>query len=57
MPSSAGLIIYFERATQHKLLPACRCLKTGHLFLGHSETVPGSICPCSHLIDNLQEGS
>lgn len=42
-----NVIIYFERATQHKLLSRlCRCLKTGgHLFLGHSETVHGFDLP------------
>lgn len=42
-----NVIIYFERATQHKLLNRlCRCLKTGgHLFLGHSETVHGFDLP------------
>lgn len=42
-----NVMIYFERATQHKLLSKlCRCLKTGgHLFLGHSETVHGFDLP------------
>jgi chemotaxis protein methyltransferase CheR len=42
-----NVIIYFERATQQKLLHRlCKCLKTGgHLFLGHSETVHGFDLP------------
>ncbi|HUJ16999.1 MAG TPA: protein-glutamate O-methyltransferase CheR [Nitrospirota bacterium] len=42
-----NVIIYFERATQYRLLGRlCRCLKTnGHLFLGHSETVHGFDLP------------
>ena len=42
-----NVIIYFERATQHRLLNRlCGCLKTGgHLFLGHSETVHGFDLP------------
>lgn len=42
-----NVIIYFERATQQKLLARlCNCLKGGgHLFLGHSETVHGFDLP------------
>jgi chemotaxis protein methyltransferase CheR len=42
-----NVIIYFERATQQKLLGRlCHCLKDGgYLFLGHSETVHGFDLP------------
>ena len=42
-----NVIIYFERATQNRLLSRlCQCLKTGgYLFLGHSETVHGFDLP------------
>jgi len=42
-----NVIIYFERATQQKLLSRlCHCLKpNGYLFLGHSETVHGFDLP------------
>jgi chemotaxis protein methyltransferase CheR len=42
-----NVIIYFERATQQRLLARlCHCLKDGgYLFLGHSETVHGFDLP------------
>ncbi len=42
-----NVIIYFERATQYRLLSRlCGCVKIGgHLFLGHSETVHGFDLP------------
>jgi chemotaxis protein methyltransferase CheR len=42
-----NVIIYFERATQQRLLGRlCHCLKDGgYLFLGHSETVHGFDLP------------
>ncbi len=42
-----NVIIYFERATQYRLLSRlCGCVKTGgYLFLGHSETVHGFDLP------------
>ena len=50
-----NVIIYFERATQYKLLSRlCQCLKTGgYLFLGHSETVHGFDLPLVRIASTI----
>jgi chemotaxis protein methyltransferase CheR len=50
-----NVIIYFERATQYKLLSRlCRCLKTGgYLFQGHSETVHGFDLPLVRIASTI----
>jgi chemotaxis protein methyltransferase CheR len=50
-----NVLIYFERATQYKLLSRlCRCLKTGgYLFLGHSETVHGFDLPLARISSTI----
>ena len=50
-----NVIIYFERATQCKLLDRlCRSLKTGgYLFLGHSETVHGFDLPLVRIASTI----
>jgi len=49
------VIIYFDRATQYRLLSRlCRYLKTGgYLFLGHSETVHGFDLPLSRIASTI----
>ncbi len=50
-----NVIIYFERATQYKLLSRlCQSLKTGgYLFLGHSETVHGFDLPLVRIASTI----
>jgi chemotaxis protein methyltransferase CheR len=50
-----NVIIYFERATQYKLLSKlCLSLKTGgYLFLGHSETVHGFDLPLVRIASTI----
>lgn len=50
-----NVIIYFERATQCKLLNRlCRSLRTdGYLFLGHSETVHGFELPLVRIASTI----
>jgi chemotaxis protein methyltransferase CheR len=50
-----NVIIYFERATQERLLERlCRSLKTGgYLFLGHSETMHGFDLPLVRVVSTV----
>jgi chemotaxis protein methyltransferase CheR len=50
-----NVIIYFERATQYKLLSKlCQSLRTGgYLFLGHSETVHGFDLPLVRIASTI----
>jgi chemotaxis protein methyltransferase CheR len=50
-----NVIIYFDRQTQYLLLgKLCRYLKaTGHLFLGHSETVHGFDLPLERVASTI----
>jgi chemotaxis protein methyltransferase CheR len=50
-----NVIIYFERATQERLLGRlCRSLKTGgHLVLGHSETMHGFDLPFGRVVSTV----
>jgi chemotaxis protein methyltransferase CheR len=50
-----NVIIYFERATQERLLGRlCRSVRLGgHLFLGHSETVHGFDLPLIRVVSTV----